>query len=163
MRRIRPGGSAVLQGSVTSLLRGPLLLTIGLVALLTATAEGSPKTSARPASPPPAAAPAAPRPAPAYDGQMLRLARIVGSVDYLRQLCSQSDPTDWRAKMQALIDADADGDEARRKRLTAAFNRGYRSFASVYVTCTETAVTAERQYRREGATLAREIAAKYGN
>ena len=51
----------------------------------------------------------------------------------------------------------------RTRQLTAAFNRGYRSFASVYVTCTDSAIAAEEQYRREGATLAREIAAKYGN
>ncbi len=109
-------------------------------------------------------APSEPRtPPPAYEGQLLHLARLLGSVDYLRQLCNKGAGTDWRQEMQALIDTEAKGEDLRIRQLTAAFNRGYRSFASVYVTCTDSAIEAEKQYRREGATLAREIAAKYGN
>ena len=48
-------------------------------------------------------------------------------------------------------------------RLTAAYNRGYRSFASVYTSCTPAAVRAEQNYRNEGATLATEITARFGN
>ena len=106
---------------------------------------------------------APPPPPPAYEAQLGHLAQLLGSIDYLRQLCGESDDTDWRAMMQTLIDREARGEEERTRQLTAAFNRGYRSFASVYVTCNESAIAAERQYRREGATLAREIAARYGN
>ena len=58
---------------------------------------------------------------------------------------------------------EAGSEQARKERLTAAFNRGYRSFASVYASCTEQAVVAEQRYRNEGATLATEITARFGN
>ncbi|RON11983.1 TIGR02301 family protein, partial [Pseudomonas frederiksbergensis] len=50
-----------------------------------------------------------------------------------------------------------------RQRMTAAFNRGYRSFAAIHSSCTRAAVMAEEGYRNEGATLAQEIAARFGN
>ncbi|MGN6549378.1 MAG: TIGR02301 family protein [Pararhizobium sp.] len=103
------------------------------------------------------------RPKPLYEAQLTRLSQVLGSIDYLRQLCHSGDGADWRDKMKAILDAEAGSEPERIKRLTAAFNRGYRSFASVYTGCTASAVLAEQQYRREGATLAREIAAKYGN
>jgi uncharacterized protein (TIGR02301 family) len=58
---------------------------------------------------------------------------------------------------------EAGNEQARKERLTAAFNRGYRSFASVYASCTGQAVVAEEKYRIEGATLAAEITARFGN
>ena len=102
-------------------------------------------------------------PPPAYEAQLMQLAQLLGSIDYLRQLCEKEGGTDWRETMKTVIDTEAKGEQARMRQLTAAFNRGYRSFASVYATCTDSAIAAEGQYRREGATLAREIAAKYGN
>lgn len=101
--------------------------------------------------------------APPYESQLLRLSQVLGSVTYLRQLCKMDVNDDWRATMQSLLDTEAAGEPERAKQLTAAFNRGYRSFASVYVTCTDSALAAEEDYRHEGATLARKIAAKYGN
>jgi uncharacterized protein (TIGR02301 family) len=118
--------------------------------------------SAQPApggeSPPGAAAE---KPAP-YDPQLSRLAEILGSVHYLRTLCG-SPASDWRQFMQQLLDADTANEPARRERLTAAFNRGYRTFAAVHTSCTPAARTAEERYRNEGATLAGEIAARFGN
>jgi uncharacterized protein (TIGR02301 family) len=110
-----------------------------------------------------AEAPPAPAPEAPYESRLIRLSQVLGSVDYLRKLCNKDGGEEWRAKMKALLDTEAAGEPERIRRLTAAFNRGYRSFASVYTTCTESAVAAEQQYRREGATLAREIVAKYGN
>ena len=101
-------------------------------------------------------------PAP-YDEQLLRLSEILGSVSYLRHLCAPDDTEDWRQAMQKLLGAETSDEPKRRERLTAAFNRGYRSFASVYTDCTPQAMTAEQQYRNEGATLAAEITARYGN
>ncbi|OQP85759.1 TIGR02301 family protein [Rhizobium rhizosphaerae] len=110
------------------------------------------------------AAPATPQSQPAaYDPRLMRLAEILGSVHYLRTLCASPDAGDWRQSMEALIAQEARNEEERRTRLTAAFNRGYRSFASVYTQCTAAAVEAERQYRAEGATLAAEIVARFGN
>lgn len=112
----------------------------------------------------PATVPAEPaeKPAP-YDGRLLRLSEILGSVNYLRVLCKATDPDDWRQAMQELLDKEAAGEIARKARLTAAFNRGYRTFASVYTSCTPAAVMADQRYRAEGATLASEIVARFGN
>jgi len=109
------------------------------------------------ASPPPAETPAP------YDDQLLRLAEILGSVHYLRNLCNPGKEDAWRADMQQLLDAEAKDEAKRKEKLTAAFNRGYRSFASVYTGCTPQAVVAEERYRNEGATLATEITARFGN
>ncbi|MEY9630634.1 uncharacterized protein (TIGR02301 family) [Sinorhizobium fredii] len=65
--------------------------------------------------------------------------------------------------MQQLIDKETADEPKRRERMTAAFNRGYRTFASVYTACTEPATLAEERYRAEGATLASEIVARFGN
>ncbi len=110
---------------------------------------------------------AVPAPAPVqksapYDAQMARLSEILGSLHYLRSLCGEEDD-DWRQAMQELLDADTAGEPTRRERLTAAFNRGYRSFASLHTTCSDTARAAEERNRNEGATLAAEIAGRFGN
>ncbi|WP_110033408.1 TIGR02301 family protein [Hoeflea marina] len=113
-----------------------------------------------------AEAPAAvvePRVPPPYDARLLRLAEIIGSIDYLRNLCRNGGETEWRASMQALLDGETADEPDRHAKLTAGFNRGYRTFASVYTTCTAAAVAADERYRREGATLAAEIVARYGN
>lgn len=102
------------------------------------------------------------RPTP-YDGQLSRLAEILGSIDYLRNLCSPARDDGWRGDMQQLLDTETKGEPKRKERLTASFNRGYRSFASVYTNCTPQALVAEEQYRNEGATLATEITARFGN
>ena len=98
-----------------------------------------------------------------YDDQLLRLSEILGSINYLRNLCSSATEDDWRTGMQQLLDAETKNEPKRKERLTAAFNRGYRSFASVYTNCTPQAVVAEERYRNEGATLATEITARFGN
>ncbi len=98
---------------------------------------------------------------PPYEDRLIRLSEIVGSVHYLRTLCMGVDEG-WRSRMQALIDVEA-GEAARRARMIAAFNKGYRSFASVYRNCTDAAVEAEELYRKEGLELASEIIARYGN
>ncbi|TNM66733.1 TIGR02301 family protein [Aliirhizobium smilacinae] len=108
------------------------------------------------------AAPAeAAKPAP-YDGPLLRLAEVLGSISYLRELCG-APQEDWRRTMRQLLDSDAANEPARRERLTAAYNRGYRSFAAVHSSCTLAARNAEERYRNEGATLATEIASRFGN
>jgi uncharacterized protein (TIGR02301 family) len=116
-------------------------------------------TTSAPASPAPTAD--ASKPAP-YDAQLMRLAEILGSISYLRTLCS-APQEDWRASMRQLLDSDASNEPARRERLTASYNRGYRSFASLHTTCNASARAAEERYRAEGATLATEIAARFGN
>jgi uncharacterized protein (TIGR02301 family) len=98
-----------------------------------------------------------------YDDRLGRLSEIVGAVHYLRNLCNASGEPEWRQQLQALLDAETKEEPKRRAKLTAAYNRGYRSFASVYTSCTSAALRAEENYRNEGATLATEITARYGN
>ncbi|MCP5000697.1 MAG: TIGR02301 family protein [Hyphomicrobiales bacterium] len=98
---------------------------------------------------------------PLYEARLIRLAEIVGSVHYLRTLCLGSDEG-WRDKMQALINLEA-ADPERRARFIAAFNKGYRSFASVHRKCNSVAIEAEELYRKQGLELASEIIARYGN
>lgn len=98
-----------------------------------------------------------------YEDRLMRLAEVTGSVHYLRNLCREEEESGWRASIEALIGAETEDGSRRRRQMIAAFNRGYRSFAAVYTECTAAAVAAERRYRREGATLAGEIVARYGN
>lgn len=109
------------------------------------------------------APPAIPLEAP-YDGRLVRLSEIVGSVHAISQLCDERDKdgAEWRRMMEELIAAET-GDSRRRARLTAAFNRGYRSFDALYTQCTSSARAALGRYRSEGATLASEIIARFGN
>jgi uncharacterized protein (TIGR02301 family) len=51
----------------------------------------------------------------------------------------------------------------RRARMVASFNHGYRSFGSVYTTCTASAVEAIERYMLEGETLTRDLVSRYGN
>jgi uncharacterized protein (TIGR02301 family) len=162
------------HGAAIGLVLLPLCLTaavgvatIGAAPALAQTAAPSskkaPASPAVPTSPAPQGQDAKPAP---YDGQMMRLAEVLGSVSYLRTLCgADGDATGdvWRSRMQRLLESDTGGEPQRRERLTAAFNRGYRSFAAVHRSCTDAARQAEQRYRNEGATLAAEIAARYGN
>lgn len=102
-------------------------------------------------------------PPPPYEARLLRLAEILGSIQYLRNLCNSEGEPGWRESMQALLDSETVGEPDRRAQLTAGYNRGFRAFASVYTTCTASALVAEERYRHEGATLIAEIVARYGN
>lgn len=96
-----------------------------------------------------------------FEGQLLRLAEILGSLHYLRNLCGESGH-DWRARMEALLEVE-NPDEARRARFIERFNRGYRGFETTYATCTPSAVEAIKRYMREGEALTRDTASRYGN
>jgi len=140
----------------------PLLLILLLSSVLPsapAWAQAKGAVAPKAAQPPPAAES---KPAP-YDDRLARLSEVLGSVHYLRTLCKATKDDDWRAAMRKLLDAETASEPGRRERMTAAFNRGYRSFASVYTDCTPAAIVAEEGYRNEGATLAGEIAARFGN
>ena len=98
----------------------------------------------------------------AFDGDLQRLAEIMGALHYLRAVCGANEGQKWRNEMQALIDAEAPDGERRRK-IVASFNRGYRGFQQTYRTCTPAADLAIRRYLDEGAKIAREITARYAN
>ena len=100
-------------------------------------------------------------PAP-FDGDLARLSEILGALHYLRSICGSNEGQKWRNEMQALIDSEAPTGE-RRTRMIASFNRGYRGFQQTYRTCTPAADVAIRRYLEEGAKIAREVTARYGN
>ncbi|HTQ82562.1 MAG TPA: TIGR02301 family protein [Pseudolabrys sp.] len=97
-----------------------------------------------------------------YDGDLERLAEILGSLHYLRNVCGAHEGQRWRDQMQALIDAEGlEGD--RKRKIVAGFNRGYRVFQQTYRACTPAADIAIRRYLDEGAKIARDITARYAN
>jgi uncharacterized protein (TIGR02301 family) len=100
-------------------------------------------------------------PAP-YDGNLQRLAEIMGGLHYLRGLCGANDGQKWRDELQALVNAEAPTGE-RRTRMIASFNRGFRGFQQTYRTCTPAADLVIRRYLEEGSKIAREVTARYGN
>ena len=105
---------------------------------------------------------AAPETPPAYEGEMARLAEILGALHYLRPLCGTADGNRWRNEMSSLIDAEqAPAD--RRDRMIASFNRSYVAYEATYRSCTPAAELAISRYITEGAKLSREIATRYGN
>lgn len=95
-----------------------------------------------------------------FDAGLRRLAEVMGSLQFLAKLCGRAD--DWRGAMQGLLAAEAPEGE-RRARFIASFNRGYRAFADGYRQCTPSARAAMTLYVREGETLSRQLADRYGN
>jgi uncharacterized protein (TIGR02301 family) len=96
-----------------------------------------------------------------FEQPLLRLAEVLGSLHYLRNLCGEKGDQ-WRNEMEQLL-ATENPNHERRARFVASFNRGYRSFDGVYVTCTASATEAISRYMKEGEALSRDIAARYGN
>jgi uncharacterized protein (TIGR02301 family) len=97
-----------------------------------------------------------------FDGDMARLAEILGALHYLRNVCGSKEGQKWREQMEALVDAEAPSGE-RRQKMIASFNRGYRGFQQAYRNCTPAADIAIRRYLDEGARIARDITARYAN
>jgi uncharacterized protein (TIGR02301 family) len=108
------------------------------------------------AFPPPARAAEAP-----FEASLVRLAEILGSLHFLRNLCGEPGEQ-WRGEMEKLLQAE-NPDPARRAKFIASFNRGYRSYAGTYTSCTASATAAISRYMKEGEALTREVAARYGN
>jgi len=109
-----------------------------------------------------AVSPARAQSAAPFDGDLQRLAEILGALHYLRTLCGSNEGQKWREQMEALVDAEVPAGE-RRQRMVASFNRGYRGFQQTYRSCTPAADIAIRRYLDEGARIARDITARYAN
>jgi uncharacterized protein (TIGR02301 family) len=110
-----------------------------------------------------AATPARAQDAPApFDGELQRLAEILGTLHYLRGICGSNEGLKWRNEMQALIDAETPSGD-RRARMIAAFNRGYNGFQQTYRSCTPAATVAVRRYIDEGVKISRDLTARYAN
>ena len=142
-----------------------IAIVAGVLAAAPATAQqgrttapaGGRAAPAKPTEPAPAPEPLA----PAYDKELLRLSEVVGSLAFLRSLCAGSDAAEWPKRMQALLEAEGTT-PARRERLAGAYNRGYRGYALTYRTCTPSAAEATARYLKEGESLSRNLAGRYG-
>src|SRR6478609_766650 len=97
-----------------------------------------------------------------FDGDLQRLAEILGTLHYLRGICGTNEGAKWRNEMQALVDAETPSGE-RRARMIAGFNRGYNGFQQTYRTCTPAASIAMRRYIEEGSKISRDLTARYAN
>jgi uncharacterized protein (TIGR02301 family) len=97
-----------------------------------------------------------------FDGDLQRLAEILGTLHYLRGVCGTNEGQKWRAEMQALVDAETPSGE-RRSRMIASFNRGYNGFQQTYRSCTPAANVAIRRYLEEGSKISRDLTARYAN
>jgi uncharacterized protein (TIGR02301 family) len=97
-----------------------------------------------------------------FDGDLQRLAEILGTLHYLRGICGNNEGPKWRNQMQALIDAETPSGD-RRARMIAGFNRGYNGFQQTYRTCTPAATVAIRRYIEEGSKISRDLTARYAN
>ena len=110
-------------------------------------------------APPPAPVPEAPP--PPYEPQLLRLAELMGALTYLRDLCREEDGNVWRARMAAIIEAEA-ASLPRRERLAGAFNKGFHGYQITYRACTPNAGLIITRFIDEGTRLAHEIGNRYG-
>jgi uncharacterized protein (TIGR02301 family) len=97
-----------------------------------------------------------------YDGNLQRLAEILGALHYLRAICGANEGQKWRNEMQALVDAEAPHGD-RRARMIASFNRGFRGYQQTYRACTPAADLVIRRYLEEGSKIARDVTARYAN
>jgi uncharacterized protein (TIGR02301 family) len=97
-----------------------------------------------------------------FDGDLQRLAEILGTLHYLRGICGSNEGPKWRNQMQALLDAETPSGD-RRARMIAGFNRGYNGFQQTYRTCTPAAGVAIRRYIEEGSKISRDLTARYAN
>lgn len=109
----------------------------------------------------PAVEEAKPEPIAPYDDKLLRLAEVLGSIHYLRNLCNAGEGSKWRDTMGRILEAEKPGPK-RRAELIARFNRGYRAFDETHGSCSGSAIEAANRYVAEGALLAAQITTRYG-
>lgn len=96
-----------------------------------------------------------------YEGKMLRLAEILGSLHYLHNLCGETG-SEWRDRMGAIIVAEKPPED-EKLRIISSFNHGYRVFSENYTSCTASAHAAINRYMKEGESLSNELISRYGN
>ena len=97
----------------------------------------------RPATPPPSPLQDEP---PPYEGDILKLSELMGSLAFLADLCPDlHDPAQngamWRQKAQSLLDTQAKSDTLKAL-MAGAYNRGYQDYEVNYHACTDVARTA---------------------
>ncbi len=149
--RVAPPGVAITPG---------LAMTLVLVSALAA----SPARAEKPAPPKPQPAKPAPAPLPdvrPYDGDLMRLAEILGALGYLRGLCGDKDAYAWRQRMQALLDAEG-STQTRKDRLAGAYNSGIKGYELSYHACTANARLVIDRFLAEASRIAKAVENRFG-
>src|SRR3974377_1261778 len=100
-------------------------------------------------------------PAP-FDGDLQRLAEILGTLHYLRGICGSNEGGKWRNEMQALIDAETPTG-APRARMIAGFNASINGHHTPPAPCPPPPIVAIRRYIEEGSKISRDLTARYAN
>lgn len=90
-----------------------------------------------------------------------RLAQLIGTLAFLRDLCPPGDGDVWRGKMQDLLAAEG-VTPTRRDRLAGAFNRGFDGYRVAYKRCTPAAGLVIERALAEGSDLAHDLSARFG-
>ena len=117
--------------------------------------------AAAPAPAPTEQAPTTPAEPPPYEPQLLRMAEVIGTLSYLRDLCGDGDGATFRSKFASLLETEGNT-PSRRETLAGAFNRGLRDYELTYRTCTPAAREIIARFLDEAARIARDVANRYG-
>lgn len=128
------------------------------LALMLSLTPGHAQQAAKPAASPPAQVQET---LPPYEPDLLRLAEIIGSLAYLRDICAARDAADWRDKMTGLLDSEG-RTPLRRERLVSAYNRGFKAYASVHRACLPASEEASSRLAVDGERLAKVLAGRFG-
>jgi uncharacterized protein (TIGR02301 family) len=137
----------------------PIAKLVFLVAVLAMAASAGRDALAQNASgtlkPPQVQAPPKPTQGPddrPYDAQLFRLAEILGTLHYLRELCGANEGQIWREHMRELVSSEGTN-ALRRAKLVESFNRGYRDYSRTYRTCTQPALVAIQRFMDQATTI----------
>lgn len=95
-----------------------------------------------------------------YDPDLDRLAEILGTLHFLRNLCGTNEGPKWRDEAQTLIEAEAPSG-TRHDKMVDSFNRGYLDYKDAYRTCTPAAQIVIRRAIDEGSRISRDITTRY--
>jgi len=88
-----------------------------------------------------------------YDLQLFRLAEILGTLHYLRELCGANEGQLWREHMRELVASEGTS-ALRRAKLVESFNRGYRDYSRTYRACTQPALVAIQHFMDQASAIA---------
>lgn len=141
------------------MVRFPFHLTCIAAAFTLVTAASAAPPVAAPAARSPVTTPDARVSAPSVEQGMLRLAEIMGSLAWLRNVCGANDSRLWRDRMNALLEAESASPE-RKERLAGAYNGGYRAWRLTYNRCTPSGELAIQRFLKEGEKLSNMLSSR---
>ena len=97
---------------------------------------------------------------PPFEDDLLRLAEIIGALEYLHPLCARQKAGVWKVEMANLLDS-VGADPARRARHIAHYNQAYARFTQLHRSCTEVTTKIVDIYEKEAIVLTRQMANEF--